>query len=682
MPHRIRSVPPPKRRRVVTACAECYRRKQKCDRKHPCNICKARDVECTYLDAGEAECLKSHQAAVLDEFNASTTKRKREDDETLLDDALKPSDLSSQTGYSARNDNSLLNLQRSYIMNPLSISTPQKSMMMSYVRDKYFSLIDLLPRGPILKELVKVFFGDANSHVNVLEQFFFDKSFRAWQSFKERPRKEIKLEEIPRELLFFPGVLYQILAVALQYVTLECYAAQLMEATNWSDLENHSLHYTQRGMEVMKLLGRHSPTVTSIQHDLMRSFWLKNSSRGTESWYNLGDAIRQAQDFGLHTKCDVHEGKSIEETLENLWWDELRKRLWVSLFNWDAHMALVLGRPRSINAADCTVEPPIDCNMPISPPTTVPSTMATNQEPSSYTRHVFNNFICHKTHEMLSLGANRAYVKDYGVVRKLHDDVITRLQELAPTARPNNTDYSWDIAFPYLPKQREHINTFANSFLLAIHRPHAATHNESFHAATQASLEVLESQERLFQKISKKHYGTFTLSFYTIDAGLFLLTAILENPDIDDQLRGRIDRALRQSIERLNTIKERSPMAENGAAILQRCFESSQLQRERVSSSSDSGYLSSGPSQTSSMHTNTAMNHSSLDVKQLPAHGHAVSNDYEVIAANDECGIMTNFDLIGNITDFNASFWTDQMSQIVNSNSLPEDDFSWAFLPG
>ena len=632
------------------------------------------------MDAGEAQGLKSHQSVVLDQLSA-TTKRKRDDEDCMLDDGFKPSDLSSQTGYSARNDNSLLNFQRSFFMNHASNSTSQKSMLMSYIGDKYFALTELLPNDPTLKELVGIFFKDANSHVGVLEQYFFDKSLRAWLSLKDQSRKEVKPEGIPRELLYFPAVIYQVVAVAIQYVTLDCHAAKLMSATKWSDLDALSLQYTQRGMELMKLLGRHSPTLTSIQHDLMRSFWLKNASRGTESWYNLGDAIRQAQDLGLHLRCDVPQGKTVEDTLENLWWEELRKRLWVSLFNWDAHMAMVLGRPRSINVADCTVEPPLDCNMPVSPPTTVPSTAAMSQEPSSYTRHLFNNFISRKTHEMLSLGANRTYVKDYGVVRKLQDDVLAKMKELPPTARSNNTDYSWDRAFPYLPKQREHIITFANSFLIALHRPHAATHNESFHGATQASLEVLESQGRLFQMTSKNHYGTFATSFYTIDAGLFLSTAVLENPDVEIQLRGRIDNALRQAINRLNIIKERSPMAENGAAVLERCFESAQLQRERACSSSDSGYLSSGANQTPAMYTNIGTDDSPMDGKEALSNGHAGVNGFEVSAANDEDGLMANFDLIGNMTDFNASFWTDQMSQILNSNTLPDDDFSWAFLP-
>ncbi|PTB35693.1 hypothetical protein M441DRAFT_292479 [Trichoderma asperellum CBS 433.97] len=33
-----------KRKRVVTSCSECYRRKQRCDRKSPCNNCLARNI--------------------------------------------------------------------------------------------------------------------------------------------------------------------------------------------------------------------------------------------------------------------------------------------------------------------------------------------------------------------------------------------------------------------------------------------------------------------------------------------------------------------------------------------------------------------------------------------------------------------------------------------------------------
>ena len=618
---------------------------------------------------------------MLDNLNVSPGRRKRNDEDEVLDSALdaKPSDdLSSQTGYSARSENSLVNLQKSALKYPLNMLS-QKASLMAYVKNKYLSLMDLLPNAVVTTELCKVFFEYANSHVGVLEEYFFYKALRLWKSLELGSEKDTKVETISRETLFFPAVLYQVLAVALQYVLVGDDVTRHLGLTERSELDALSQKWTHRGGEIMKLLGRQSPTITSVQHDLMRGFWLKNSSQGTASWYNLGDAIRQAQDLGLHLKSDVPQGKTVEETLENLWYEELRRRLWVSLFNWDAHMAMVLGRPRSINVADCNVEAPLDCDMPLSPPTTVPSSALTSQAPSLYTRHLFNNFISHKTHEMLSLGANRKYVKDYSVVKKLHLEVLQKLHDLPATARPNNTDYSWDSRILYLPRQREHILTFAYSFLVALHRPHAATHAESLQYAVDASLSVLESQDRLFQLVNSRFYGTFGLPFYSIDAALFLST-LLSSPDLNAETHERMRSALGRASERLEIMRSRSPMAETATLVLGKCHEAWQLQRQETGAMSDSGYASLLHSQSPLAQHDVKLSPSQQTKNGYTEH-QAEAPSFGLSQANDDASMLANFDLIGNMTDFNASFWTDQMNQILNANSLPEEDLSWAFLP-
>ena len=44
-----------------------------------------------------------------------------------------------------------------------------------------------------------------------------------------------------------------------------------------------------------------------------------------------------AQDLGIHRQVKVIQNPNspIEETLELLWYDEYKRRLWIKLFSWD-----------------------------------------------------------------------------------------------------------------------------------------------------------------------------------------------------------------------------------------------------------------------------------------------------------------------------------------------------------
>ena len=342
---------------------------------------------------------------------------------------------------------------------------------------------------------------------------------------------------------------------------------------------------------------------------------------------------------------------------------------------------MVLGRPRSINAGDCTVDAPLDCNMPNSPPTTVLSEATMGRTPSLYTRHIFNYFISHKIHEMLFLGANRRYIRDYNIVRRLSDDVLRKLDELPPTARPNNPDTFWDATYPYLPKQRGYIATIANSFLVALHRPHAPMHEDSRRAAIFASLASLEAQQRVFEVMSSSHYRTFGASFYTIDASLFLSTAILENAPADPDLLVRINDALSHAIERLNVMKYRSPMAESGVKVLERCFDKFQQRQARINYSVSQSLTSRETTRSTSGLTNSAMDSNGHNDNHIDDTAPEYTDFEWAFPANNTDPCM-DFDSIGNVTDFNTSFWTDQMASILNSNAdpAPNDGSLWQFL--
>ncbi|KAK9241893.1 hypothetical protein V1506DRAFT_160127 [Lipomyces tetrasporus] len=89
---------PSKRKRIVTACRECHRRKQKCDRARPCNNCIARNVQdrCSYGNPTDFEQVRTPQKedSWLLEF-------RNEVDVEQIPGSL---DLLSQAGYSSVHD--------------------------------------------------------------------------------------------------------------------------------------------------------------------------------------------------------------------------------------------------------------------------------------------------------------------------------------------------------------------------------------------------------------------------------------------------------------------------------------------------------------------------------------------------------------------------------------------------
>jgi hypothetical protein len=60
----------------------------------------------------------------------------------------------------------------------------------------------------------------------------------------------------------------------------------------------------------------------------------------------------------------------------------------------------------------------MDCDIPENPSKKVPTTTSADEVPSSYSSHLFHYALAHKVHEMLSQGANKRHLKDYGVIQK------------------------------------------------------------------------------------------------------------------------------------------------------------------------------------------------------------------------------------------------------------------------
>jgi len=161
------------------------------------------------------------------------------------------------------------------------------------MEDRFRGLVKQLPSNTIAKELVDVFFSEANWYFGVLERHYFDKLHNSWHTVSGAMPTKGEFGNILRDLQYFPALLFQVLAVALQYLPPNTASARVLHLEDPAACDRLSQEYSRLGMDIMTLLGRHNSSLTAVQQDLMRALWLKNCSRGTESWYSLGDAIRE-----------------------------------------------------------------------------------------------------------------------------------------------------------------------------------------------------------------------------------------------------------------------------------------------------------------------------------------------------------------------------------------------------
>lgn len=566
--------------RTVNSCSECHRRKQRCDRRTPCRVCVSRKVadKCTY---GNNEYVaKNDEVRTLLPLPDHFMTKKTIEEEAEASQSIQETTLTGQIGYSQNQGNhAFKTLQQSFripdelirLHDPVANDPTRASKDPSFT-SRYRGLVSCLPPVTVARALIDTYFTEVSWYSATIDRFYFEDDYASWLKSYDGAC----IQGLSRNIQFFPALLFQVLAVALQFLPPGTLTGRLLQVEESAGRERLSHRYSTAGVEIMSLMKRHNPVLNSIQADQVRALWLKCCSRGTESWYSITDAIRQAQDIGLHIQSEVPQGQDVGETLSRLWFDEHKRRIWTALFIGDSHMSIILGRPRAINTSDCTARTPLDCDIPGDPSNAVPGTAIPSGPPSHFSLSLFNYALGHLFHEMLSLGLGKKHSKNYDSVNVLHGRVVALLNDLPPAVRPNHPDTSWDARDPDIPRQRYQIQTNANSFLISLHREHVQVHTESRNAALKATLDLLDAQESVFDLLQPHHYRMYGLSCHSIDACMFLTATILNVETVagvDPASLLHAENSLRKAIARLHTMGAISPMAKSGAELLDRCLE-------------------------------------------------------------------------------------------------------------
>ncbi|KAJ4533673.1 hypothetical protein HRR86_008392 [Exophiala dermatitidis] len=534
--------------------------------------------------------------------------------------APEPGSLVEQFGYSAVDQShAYSSLQRSLRLGPavsLTDGPVPRSILQVYFKERYCQLASQLPPHAVIRELVDLYFSAVDWYTMALDRCYNEALLDSWTRISPDVLKRQSLQELSRELHHFPALLFQLLAVALHFLPLDAKAALALRIHDSASLDRLSEEYSKTGLEIMALLGRQQPTITSVEHDILRLNWLKNCSRGSEAWNSLNHGVRQAQLLGLHLEPEVkppESDESVEKSLSRLWYAEYKRRVWARLFILDAFMSLILGRPRLINREDCTAVPPLNRDFPLHPSRTVffpPS--RTDNEPSESTFLTYLYTLSTKIHDLLSARAGNKQIKDYSKVGELHDSILSIQQDLPRALAPENPDISPELyaRYPHFPKIRQQMISTANSFLMNLHRPYVDSHAASRSAAVESALKVLESQQALFNLMSEHQYKLYGYSFYTIDAGIFLASLAIQRLPECHTVFDRVKSALEKAIARLAALGTRISIARTGEMVLKQCLPRIQSPPTHVNGAAASTAVSApSPSTRDAVSSNNNNNH-------------------------------------------------------------------------
>ena len=173
-----------------------------------------------------------------------------------------------------------------------ALESTNRISLSPHVLTKLSELSAMMPSQPITRALIDIYFLEANWYFAVLEKYYFERLYSSWCALSIESREPQQLTGLSQDLLCFPALIFQVLAVALQFSPLGIPCIQALGIDTLVQRDSLSSELSERGMEITRVVGKHEPAITSIQNDLMRALWLKNCSRGREAWHILGDAIR------------------------------------------------------------------------------------------------------------------------------------------------------------------------------------------------------------------------------------------------------------------------------------------------------------------------------------------------------------------------------------------------------
>lgn len=207
------------------------------------------------------------------------------------------------------------------------------------VRDKYKSLVRQLPSKMYIDKLVRIYFAEINDMYNFVDEAPFYQQLAEWNRmpFSTLSSATGGPGALTADMKVFPAILFQMLACAVLVLPKE--GDVVFDALKYAGemtFEDLAKDYSESGVAVAALFGKSNVCVNTVQAGFLRSLFLKYIANVTECWHTVSIAIRDAQEIGMHRDSLDPKPKddSLESLVENQWYIQRRRKMYMILVTW------------------------------------------------------------------------------------------------------------------------------------------------------------------------------------------------------------------------------------------------------------------------------------------------------------------------------------------------------------
>ncbi|KID92415.1 Fungal specific transcription factor [Metarhizium guizhouense ARSEF 977] len=505
-----------------SACTECQRRKQKCNREWPCNHCQKRKVadKCRF---GQSQ--PSQDKAPRHDF---TRKRQlsHEDTESMDSNPWEDADSGFEAlGYSASHLFAGLSASsthvpktfRQYYMDPSSCPQLKRALLR-------------LPPRPYTDALVQNFLNHVNFHYYIIYPPSFLEEYKTWWSLRSENR--------PLGMQW-TCLLLMVCACSTQYTDSDL--ERKLEIDLGQSAQELTEQYHNAARELHGAIPVGNNHLLNVQSLLHSCYWYKSEARFVECWHVLSTAIREAQELGIHKETVSGQMSEFDR--------EMRRRIWCILDTWDWQISALLSRPVLIDRTD------IDVGLPsLTLEGYTPSPLQHMKLQSELITQLFNRFGLPKD------------VSQHSDVRAYQAIVDRWMNAFPSTYAFIDPDTSNDASRPWIVLHRHYLHTMAMSMMLDPIRAYLARPMSKQSPPDELkirddgvdySLRLLDALHGFFGHVYPRDAKFHFVLFCIFDTAAVLCSALMHDQDSSlskrDDMLVAVDKAL-SMLKRLNTV--------------------------------------------------------------------------------------------------------------------------------